>query len=76
MNSIEEITRNCEDELDDDSESIITANRYEFISSIISNIIKKNRKGKETVSDKIDKIVTNRILALPIFALIMWEFTI
>ncbi len=72
MNSIEEITRNCEDELDDDSESIITANRYEFISSIISNIIKKNRKGKETVSDKIDKIVTNRILALPIFALIMW----
>lgn len=72
MNSIEEITRNCEDELDDDSESIITANRYEFISSIISSIIKKNRKGKETVSDKIDKIVTNRILALPIFALIMW----
>ncbi len=62
--------------MDDDSESIITANRYEFISSIISNIIKKNRKGKETVSDKIDKIVTNRILALPIFALIMWEFTI
>ncbi|MCA0622727.1 ferrous iron transport protein B [Clostridioides difficile] len=72
LNSIEEITRNCEDELDDDSESIITANRYEFISSIISSIIKKNRKGKETVSDKIDKIVTNRILALPIFALIMW----
>ncbi len=69
MNSIEEITRNCEDELDDDSESIITANRYEFISSIISSIIKKNRKGKETVSDKIDKIVTNRILALPILHL-------
>ena len=62
----------AEKEMDDDSESIITNERYQYISSIIGSCVKKARAGKETVSDKIDRIVTNRFLALPIFALIMW----
>lgn len=61
-----------EKEMDDDAESIITNERYVFISSIINDCYKKNSKGKLTVSDKIDKIVTNRWLALPIFAAIMF----
>ena len=61
-----------EDKYDDDTESIITNERYQYISSIIGSCVKKARAGKETVSDKIDRIVTNRFLALPIFALIMW----
>ena len=61
-----------EDKYDDETESIITNERYQYISSIIGSCVKKARAGKETVSDKIDKIVTNRFLALPIFALIMW----
>ncbi len=56
---------------DDDTESIITNERYEYISSIISKCIKKVSNSKDSVSDKIDKVVTNRILALPIFAAIM-----
>ena len=71
-NKIENIISKCEKEFDDDAEGIITAERYEFIGSIVSKIIKKKDNSKHTVSDKIDKIVTNRILALPIFALIMW----
>ena len=70
---LEEIITKCEDELDDDSESIITSDRYAFIGSNISNILKKKAAVvHETTSDKIDKIVTNRFLALPIFAAIMW----
>ncbi|MDR2941620.1 MAG: ferrous iron transport protein B, partial [Treponema sp.] len=61
-----------EAELEDDSESIITAERYTYIDSIIKDCIKIKNKGKLSVSDKIDKIVTNRILALPIFALVMF----
>ena len=61
----------CEKEMDDDSESIITNERYEYITSILGKVYKKNRKGLST-SDKIDRIVTNRILALPIFAVIMF----
>lgn len=61
-----------EDKYDDDTESIITNERYQYISSIIGSCVKKARAGKETVSDRIDRIVTNRFLALPIFALIMW----
>lgn len=57
---------------DDDSESIIINERYEFITSIIDRCYKKANMGQLSVSDKIDKIVTNRILALPIFAGIMW----
>ncbi len=61
-----------EDEMDDDSESIITNERYIFIADLMKSSYKKKSKGQLTTSDKIDKIVTNRILALPIFVLIMW----
>ena len=50
--------------------------QYQYISSIIGSCVKKARAGKETVSDKIDRIVTNRFLALPIFALIMWAVSV
>lgn len=62
----------AEDELDDDAESIITNERYVYIGSIIKSAYKKASKEKLSTSDKIDKIVTNRILGLPIFALVMW----
>lgn len=61
-----------EREMDDDTESIITNERYVYISSIIGECYTKVRKGELTISDKIDRIVTNRILALPIFAAVMW----
>lgn len=70
VNSVNEITSACETALDDDSESIITNERYEYITSIIGKIYKKAHQGM-SVSDKIDQIVTNRILALPIFVVIM-----
>ena len=56
---------------DDDIESIITSKRYDFISKVTGNIYIKKHSAKESISDKIDKIVTNRILALPIFVLVM-----
>ncbi|MBE6742450.1 MAG: ferrous iron transport protein B [Ruminococcaceae bacterium] len=62
----------AEEELDDDAESIITNERYIYISSIIKSCYKKANKGKLSTSDKIDKIVTNRFLGLPIFALVMF----
>lgn len=68
----ESIIANLEKELDDDSESIITDARYSYISTIIKDCYKKANREKLTTSDKIDKIVTNRILALPIFALVMF----
>ncbi len=61
-----------EDEFDDDTESIITNERYVYISSIIGECVSKNAKRTLTTSDKIDRIVTNRWLALPIFAVVMW----
>lgn len=61
-----------EKEMDDDTESIITNERYVYISSIIDECSTKLSKGKMTVSDKIDRIVTNRFLALPIFAVVMF----
>ena len=61
-----------EKEMDDDTESIITNERYVYISSIIDECYTKLSKGKMTVSDKIDRIVTNRFLALPIFAVVMF----
>jgi ferrous iron transport protein B len=61
-----------EAELEDDSESIITAERYTYIDSIIKDCIKIKNKGRLSVSDKIDKIVTNRIFGLPIFAAVMF----
>jgi len=72
LDEIEVIIKKYEAELDDDSESIVTGDRYAFIGDVVSTAIKKKNKGKETTSDKIDKIVTNRFLALPIFAAIMF----
>ena len=64
--------KDCEDELDDDAESIIINQRYGYIAKIIGNVMKKKHApGSMTVSDKIDHIVTNRVLALPIFFIIM-----
>ncbi len=61
-----------EKEYDDDAESIITNERYNYITSVIRDSLVKSRKEKLTTSDKIDRIVTNRWLALPIFAAVMW----
>ncbi len=61
-----------EEELDDDSEAIITNERYNYITSILKNCYKKKHTNRLTLSDKIDRIVTNRILALPIFVAAMW----
>lgn len=69
---VENIIAGLEKEMDDDSESIITNERYNFIASIIGKCYKKARKGEMSISDKIDRVVTNRILALPIFALVMF----
>ena len=65
-----EVTR-LENEMDDDTESIITDERYTYIGSVIDKAVKKSGK-KLSTSDKIDKIVTNRILGIPIFAAVMW----
>ena len=63
----------CEKEMDDDAESIITNQRYAYINGVVTKAVKKKSRTENlTVSDKIDQIVTNRILALPIFAAIMW----
>ena len=67
---IQETTAACEEDLDDDSESIITNERYQYITSIIGSVVKKARTGL-TTSDRIDQIITNRILALPIFVVVM-----
>ena len=70
---LEEHITDCERELDDDAESIITNQRYAYINSVVSRAVKKKAaKGSLSVSDKIDRIVTNRILALPIFACVMF----
>ncbi len=61
-----------EEAFDDDTESIITNERYVYISSIIGECVTKQQKEKLTISDKIDRVVTNRWLALPIFAAVMW----
>ncbi len=69
---IEQDIRLVELGLDDDAESIITNERYLFIESVIRKCYKKKNKGRLTYSDRIDKIVTNRVLALPIFAAVMF----
>ena len=69
---VEDIIKRAEDEFDDDSESIITNERYEYIAGVMKRCCKNSRRGRLTVSDKIDKIVTNRFLALPIFVLVMF----
>ncbi len=73
MAHIEGHIKDCEKELDDDTESIITNARYDYIQRIVDRMVKKKQsKDQLTVSDKIDKVVTNRIAALPIFAGIMF----
>ncbi|MBR0158720.1 MAG: ferrous iron transporter B [Clostridia bacterium] len=69
---IEEDIKAAEKELDDDAESIITNERYIYIAEVIKACYKKKKEGKLTKSDKIDKIVTNRWLGLPIFAVVMF----
>ena len=71
QDKIEKLITAVEEELDDDAESIITDARYQYIGKLVKDCVKKKKTGLST-SDKIDHIVTNRILALPIFALIMW----
>ena len=71
QDAAEAATKAAEKELDDDSESIITNERYVYITSIIKGCYKKKNAGQLSVSDKIDRVVTNRFLALPIFAVVM-----
>ena len=72
LSHVEQDIAAAEKELDDDAESIITNERYIYIASVIKACYKKHSAGKLTSSDKIDKIVTNRVLGLPIFAAIMF----
>lgn len=69
---IEKDIVSCEKEMDDDSESIITGERYNYIGTIIEDCYKKRVKQQMSMSDKIDRIVTNRFLALPIFVAVMY----
>ena len=72
MKHIEQHIADCERELDDDSESIITNQRYAYIARVVGSAVRKKSSGlKMSVSDRIDHIVTNRILALPIFVVVM-----
>lgn len=68
----EAIIKSCETQMDDDAESIITNERYLYIDSIIEGCYYQKNKGKLTTSDKIDLVITNRWLALPLFALVMF----
>lgn len=72
LDHIEKDIESCEKEYDDDSESIITNERYVWIASIIGSCFTKKSKNASTTTDKIDRVVTNRWLALPIFAVIMF----
>ena len=74
LNHIETDIREAEEELDDDAESIITNDRYNYITSSLKGCYKKKNAGRLSTSDRIDKVVTNRILALPIFALLCWRY--
>ncbi len=70
---LEDHIADCEAELDDDAESIITNQRYAYIASLMSKAVKKGKaKGSLSLSDKIDRVVTNRVLALPIFVVVMF----
>ncbi|WP_101697372.1 ferrous iron transport protein B [Clostridium minihomine] len=71
QSKLEAILAKCESELDDDTESIITNERYEYITKLVKGTVQKKKVGL-TPSDKIDQVVTNRWLALPIFAAVMW----
>ena len=70
---IEQHIADCEAEMDDDAESIITNQRYAYISTVVSKSVKKKPRAENlTLSDKVDRVVTNRVFALPIFALVMF----
>ena len=71
-NAAEKIIAAAEENMDDDSESIITNERYEFITGLLEGSYVKKNAGNMTISDKIDRVVTNRWLAIPIFLLVMW----
>ena len=74
-NVVDSVRKELEEKHDDDMESIVTDERYKFIQKVVSSSVKKG-KDKMTVSDKIDQIVTNRILGIPIFILVMWLYII
>ena len=72
IDHIDQHIKDCEAEMDDDAESIITNQRYAYINTVVSKAVKKKARVEHlTISDKVDQIVTNRVLALPIFALVM-----
>ena len=71
-NAAEKIIAAAEEKMDDDSESIITNERYELITGLLEGSYVKKNAGSMTISDKIDRVVTNRWLAIPIFLLVMW----
>ena len=71
-NAAEAIIAAAEEKMDDDTESIITNERYDFIADVLHGCYNKKNAGAMTISDKIDRIVTNRILAIPIFLVVMW----
>ena len=73
LSHLEEHIKDCEEEMDDDAESVITNQRYEYIQDLVSKAVIKKKGGDGlTSSDKIDRVLTNRVLALPIFAVIMF----
>ena len=72
INKIDCIREMCEEKLDDDSESIMTNERYLSIANLLKSVYKRTDRKKLSVSDKIDKIATNKWLALPIFFGVMW----
>ena len=73
VDHIDEHIQDCEKEMDDDAESIITNQRYAYINTVVGKAVKKKARVEHlTISDKVDQIVTNRVLALPIFALVMY----
>lgn len=72
VSHIKEHIVSCENELDDDTESIVTNQRYSYISKVVSKSVKKKNTSRLSTSDKIDAIITNRFLALPIFTLVMF----
>lgn len=71
LKAIEKMRKAMEEKHDDDMESIVTDERYQYIQKVVSDTVQKGRE-KLTVSDKIDRIVTNRFLGLPIFVFVMW----
>ena len=73
LDAIEKKIAACEEELDDDAESIITSQRYEYIKKVVESAVVKKRKSSDlSFSDRIDKVVTSRLLGLPIFFAVIW----